>query len=136
MPAKKKATGGKKKKKKSDAAKEDVKAPPPTKYVNVEICNATWKSMRFTTRMSVDEPVSKIVQQLQARHSVGIKGLRLYLGEEVVTEKLIDIELKQTLNDIGIIGGSPIFDSFRQVITYDYPPFRSVLNLPVHTPFP
>jgi hypothetical protein len=129
MPVRKKGT-----KKKSAKSKDDDAPKVPFKeFVHVDVCNANWKSMRLTLNLTTDEPIATVITALQNFHGVGIKGLRLYLGEAVMEDKLILIDSNPKLKDLGLVGGSQLFDEFRASITYDYPPFRSVLNLPVHT---
>ncbi|KAG8467864.1 hypothetical protein KFE25_006916 [Diacronema lutheri] len=129
MPVKKKPGAKKKKASKGDA----VPKAPAKEYVHVDVCNATWKSMRLTLQLTTSERIATVVAALQNFHGVGVKGLRLYVGDAIVEETLIDTGANPTLKELGIVGGSQLFDAFRASITYDYPPFRSVLNLPVHT---
>mmetsp|Transcript_11491 Transcript_11491/g.30998 ORF Transcript_11491/g.30998 Transcript_11491/m.30998 type:complete len:135 (+) Transcript_11491:57-461(+) len=132
MPAKKKKGGGKKKAKKE----EDGPKAPVKQFCKVEVVNATWKSMRFVMQMSTDERLSTVVAALRDRHQVGMRGLRLYYGEIIVEEASIDIEADPTLADIGVTGGTKLFDDFKHILTYDFPPYRrSVLNLPTKTSF-
>lgn len=128
MPPKKKA--GKKKKKNADSA---APKEPAKEYVQLEVSNCVWRSMRLSLTMSTDEPISNVIAALQKFHHVGTKSLKLYVGSAVEDSQQIDLAANPTLKAIGIVGGSPIFDGFRAAITYDFLPFRSVLNLPVHT---
>mmetsp|Transcript_8995 Transcript_8995/g.26134 ORF Transcript_8995/g.26134 Transcript_8995/m.26134 type:complete len:137 (+) Transcript_8995:68-478(+) len=134
MPVKKKA-GAKKGAKKKASKEDDTPKPPPTQYISIEVVNAKWQSMRFTMHMTTDQKISTVVSSLQAKHDVGVKGLRLYVGDQAFEESMIDVGSDPTLSELGIQGGHKIFDKFTQVITYDYPPFHSVLNLPVETSF-
>jgi hypothetical protein len=128
MPPKKKAGGKKGKSGASAAPKEPLK-----EYVQLEVSNCVWRSMRLTLTMSTDEPISNVIDALQKFHHVGTKSLKLYVGGEVEDSQQIDLASNPTLKAIGIVGGSPIFDGYRARITYDFLPYRSVLNLPVHT---
>lgn len=127
MPAKKKGTG--KKKKKVDVLPKG----PEIEHVLVDVRNEQWKSMRLTLPLTVDARIATIVAALQNFHGVGTKGLRLFVGDSVVEGTLIDMGANPSLKDLGVRGGSQLFDEARVAITYDFPPFRSALNLPVHT---
>lgn len=126
MPAKVK--GVKKKKAKVDVLPKG----PEVEHVLIDVSNAEWKSMRLTLPLTTEARIATIVVALQKFHHVGIKGLRLHLGESV-DGTLIDTGANPTLKELGIRGSSQLFDKARASITYDYPPFRSALNLPVHT---
>lgn len=128
MPAKKKAGKGKKKK------ASDEPTAPPLRYVHVDLHNSTWQSMRLALTLTTDERIAKLATAIEDFHGASGDGLRLFLGESVDGGPL-DLSVNPTLEELGISGGSRLFDRFRVRLTYDYPPFRSALNLPVRTSF-
>jgi hypothetical protein len=100
-------------------------------FVYVEVRNSVWQSMRFTQLMSTSMPLECVRQLIVDRHKVtDVDGLRLFLGEAVVKE----LEFKE--EDYGVplkelkINGSSKNDHVRQIVTYEYAPFKSVLQLP------
>lgn len=127
--APKKKAGGKKAKRATSAAPKE----PAKEYVQLEVSNCVWRSMRLTLTMTTDEPVANVIAALQKFHHVGTKSLKLYVGPAVDESQQIDTAANPTLKALGIVGGSRIFDGCRAAITYDFLPYRSVLNLPVQT---
>lgn len=112
--------------------KQAQEASPPALHAKVEVQNNTWKSMRFFLTLQVDEPVQTILRQLEARYSVQADdGLRLFLGDCEDDERLIPLD--STIKGIGLEGGSRTFDDRVQRITFVYPKFDSILNVPIRT---
>ena len=87
--------------------------------------------MRFTQLMSTNMPLECVRQLIVERHKVtDVDGLHLFLGESKEKEQ----EFKE--EDYGVplkelkINGSSKNDHIVQIITYEYAPFKSVLQLP------
>lgn len=120
-----KKKGGKKKK------EEDWGLITKEKYVMLEIRNADWQSMRFAQLVAVSRPLDSVRQMIMEEHQVpSAAGLRLFLGAETSEENLLKTEdYSLSLAELSINGGAKN-DHVEQVITYDYGPFKSILNLP------
>ena len=104
----------------------DWGAQPRETYVDLEVRNSTWQSMRFTQRMPTSSKIEAVVQLIVDKHRVaGMHGLQLYLGEELDEASLLrPEEYGLSLKDVKCAGGS-INDHVLQVLTYDYAPHQS-----------
>ena len=120
--------GGKKGKGKGKKGPVDWGAQPRETYVDLELRNSCWQSMRFTKRLPTSTKLSEVVQLIVDRHEVThtdpsrdpLGALSLYLGEEVDPDTVIrPEEYGLSLKDIKVAGGS-INDHVVSVITYDY----------------
>ena len=105
-----------------------------TKYVMLEIRNAHWQSMRFTHCMPTSMPLDAVRSLIMEQHQVpSAPGLRLFLGEGTAEENLLKADdYSLSLEQLSINGGAKN-DHVEQVITYEYTPFKSILNLPRDT---
>ena len=81
--------------------------------------------------ISTSAPLEAVLQLIVERHKVtDVEGLRLFLGEAVSAEH----EFKQEdygvpLRELGVNGSSQN-DHVGTTITYEYAPFKSILQLP------
>ena len=100
-------------------------------WVNVEVRNSKWASMRFTSLMRTTETLETVRRLIIDQHQVSIdEGLRMYLGTECVPEcEFQSSDFRLRLQELGMIGGSKN-DKVVNVITYQYAPFESALRLP------
>ena len=129
MPPKKKK-GGKKGKK----GPEDWGVLQKAKYVTLDICNTDWQSMRFRTVVNTSVTLSTVRELIMREHSVpSTSDVRLFRGANSAEENLLkQDDFGLSLEQLSISGG-PQNDRIVQVITYDYQPFKSILNLPRKT---
>ena len=123
--------GGKGKKKKED----EWGSIPREQWITLEVKNSAWQTMRFLELMSTKEPLEAVRAVIIAKHRLGGEaGLRLFRGDGVDEENLFkSSDYAMSLDDLKIVGGSKNDTMLRQVITYDYAPFQSILNLPRET---
>ena len=143
--------GGGKKGKKGKKGPEDWGTKIMEKYVEVEVRNSVWQTLRFTQRLPTStrivrdrraasfEPVpflsaafvrvrpqKVLVDMIIEQHKVaGMHGLSLYLGEGMSEDSLLKPEeYGLSLADVRCPGGS-MNDHVLQVVTYDYGPHRT-----------
>ena len=118
--------GGKKGGKKGKKGPEDWGTLPRPKFVELDVRNSEWRTMRFTVRLPTSTKIKHIVEMIVERHRVaGASGLQLYLGEDIdETNLLRPDEYGLAIGDVKVQGGS-INDHVLQVVTYEYAPHRT-----------
>ena len=102
-----------------------------------QVCNSMWASMRFTQLLPTSAPLELVRQLIIERHRVvAVEDLRLFLGEAAKAEaEFRQEEYMLKLSDLHVPGGSKN-DHVKATITYDYPHFKSMLQLPRDLPPP
>ena len=122
--------GGKKKKKEPEWGEI-----PRELFVNLEVRNSAWQSMRFVECVSTAQPLDAVRALIVAKHiapreaEVGV-NFRLFRGEGCDDDALFEpSDYALSLAELQIVGGSKN-DGVRQVVTYEYAPFESILGLP------
>ncbi|KAL1530227.1 hypothetical protein AB1Y20_001142 [Prymnesium parvum] len=118
-------------KKKAKKKEEDWGALEKVEYVTLEIRNSDWASMRFMHLAATTMTLDSVRKLIMEEHSVpSAAGLRLFMGAGVSEESLLKPEdFNLSLDQLSITGGSKN-DNILQVITYEYQPFKSILNVP------
>mmetsp|Transcript_39454 Transcript_39454/g.65433 ORF Transcript_39454/g.65433 Transcript_39454/m.65433 type:complete len:180 (+) Transcript_39454:40-579(+) len=134
MPPKKRKGKGRKKSPKKNV---DWGSVQRELFAYLEIRNSAWASMRFTQLISTSQPMEAVRKLIIERHQVVASlGLRLFLGEECTSHNEFKPEdFGLPLEELGVHGGSQN-DHVHRVITYEYTPFRSILNIPRNLSLP
>ena len=122
--------GGKKKKKEPEWGEI-----PRELFVNLEVRNSAWQSMRFVECVSTAQPLDAVRALIVAKHiapreaEVGV-NFRLFRGAGCDDDALFEpSDYAMSLAELQIVGGSKN-DGVHQVVTYEYAPFESILGLP------
>ena len=120
---------------------------PRPKFVELEVRNSEWQTMRFNVRLPVSTKIKSVVEMIVSRHRVaGTQGLSIYIGDEIDDAALVrPDEWGLAIGDVKVQGGS-INDHVLQVVTYEYAPHRTtgnagsinygILHLPTGMPMP
>lgn len=125
MPKKKDGKSSKK------GAPKDWGATARETWVNIEVRNSKWASMRFTSLMRTTETLETVRRLIVDQHQVSLDaGMRMYLGAECDPDcEFQPSDFMLRLEELEMVGGSKN-DRIRNIVTYEHAPFASALQLP------